>query len=155
MGLGARLYQFELANPEERFTLTYASRSLKPAEYNYMTTEQEGLALASALNKFKLILTGRTVYVSTDHRALTFLGTCAQSSRRIARWMELFNRFDLKLEYISGARNQIADLLSRQPADLKAENADTGVSSEESFEKELAAFHLLPEEEGDLSDWPQ
>lgn len=153
VGLGARLYQFQLANPQEKFTLAYASRSLKPAEYNYTTTEQEGLALAWALNKFKLILTGRTVYVSTDHRALTFLGTCAQSSRRIARWMELFNRFDLRLEHVAGANNQIADQLSRQPTVPHVKNSGDSNTSEESLEKELAAIQLQPEEEGNLADW--
>lgn len=73
VGLGARLYQFKGTDPATQYLLAYASRSLKSAELNYTTTEQEGLALAWALNKFRIILTGRTVHVSTDHRALTFL----------------------------------------------------------------------------------
>lgn len=155
VGLGARLYQFQRANPEERFTLAYASRSLKPAEFNYTTTEQEGLALAWALNKFRIILAGRTVHVSTDHRSLTFLGTCAMSSRRIARWMELFAQFDLKLRHIPGAKNTTADQLSRQPAAVVDGKPEKSSVSEDSFERELAALDLLPEEEGDITEWPE
>lgn len=153
VGLGARLFQFDVDNPDIQFTLAYASRSLKPAELNYTTTEQEGLALAWALNKFKIILIGRRVHVSTDHRALVFLGSCANSSRRIARWMELFTLFDLKVSHVPGAVNTIADYLSRQPTMEKAEGLKQSYLSDDSVELELAAMELLPEEEGDISEW--
>lgn len=158
VGLGARLYQFEADSPQEQSTLAYASRSLKPAEINYTTTEQEGLALAWALNKFRIILTGRTVHVSTDHRSLTFLGSCANNSRRITRWMELFTHFHLKLKHVLGINNTIADQLSRKPASIDKhktgqdnESYKTSSVSEDSYEQELAAMELHPEEEGEIS----
>lgn len=119
--------------PQEQFTLAYASRSLKPAELNYTTTEQEGLALAWVLNKFRIILTGRTVHVSTDHRSLIFLGSCANSSRRIARWMELFTLFDLKLKHVPAAINTLADHLLRQPSTVERNQETRSVDSDDSI----------------------
>ncbi|KMQ91056.1 krab-a domain-containing protein, partial [Lasius niger] len=44
-GLGARLYQYESNENEKKYTVAYASRSLKKAEMNYTITELECLAL--------------------------------------------------------------------------------------------------------------
>lgn len=82
IGLGARLYQFDEENiNDKKHNIAFASRSLKPAEKNYTITELEGLALAWALKKFRLILEGRRVHVSTDHSALRFMSSCAQKAR--------------------------------------------------------------------------
>lgn len=83
--LGARLYMFEPNNEKKEYTIAYASRSLKNAEKNYTITELECLALVFALRKWHIILMGRKVRVNTDHKALKFISSCANSSERIAR----------------------------------------------------------------------
>lgn len=80
-GLGARFYQYENGE-EERFTVAYASRSLKGAELNY---KLECLALVWALKKWHTLLLGRHVRIHTDHKALQFLSICVKNNPRIAR----------------------------------------------------------------------
>lgn len=111
IGLGARLYQYDEENGQE----SYTSRSLRHAETRYTITELEGLALVWALRKWMVLLAGRKIRVNTDHRALTFLSSYANSSQRIARWIAFLQEFQLEIKYIPGTKNQIADTLSRYP----------------------------------------
>jgi len=72
-GLGARLFQYNDSEPTKKFTIGYASRSLKNAEKNYTITELECLALIFALKKWHTLLMGRRIKINTDHRALQFV----------------------------------------------------------------------------------
>lgn len=110
-GLGARLYQYD--DEGRRFTVAYASRSLKGAEVNYTITELECLALVWSLRKWHTLLMGRRVKIHTDHKALKFLSSCSQNSTRIARWFEFLQEFDLEIEHVPGKQNAVADTLSR------------------------------------------
>ncbi|KMQ90096.1 pol polyprotein [Lasius niger] len=112
-GLGARLYQYRDAASNEQFTVAYASRSLRGAEFNYTITELECLSLVWALRKWHVMLLGRHVRVHTDHRALEFLTSCADDSSRIARWLSFLREFDLEIRHIPGRENVTADALSR------------------------------------------
>lgn len=113
IGLGARLYQFD--KNEQQRTIAYASRSLRPAETRYTITELEGLALVWALRKWIVLLAGRRVRVNTDHKALIFITSCANTSQRIARWTAFLQEFNLDIRHIPEQRNNIADTLSRYP----------------------------------------
>lgn len=120
IGLGARLYQFDEERGQER-TTAYASRSLRPAETRYTITELEGLALVWALRKWIILLAGRRIKVNTDHKALTFFTSCANTSQRIVRWTAFLQEFELDVRHIPGSKNLIADTLSRYPI---ANNSD-------------------------------
>lgn len=63
----ARLYQYKDDDPA-RYTVGYASRSLKGAEHNYTVRELECLVVVWALRKWYVILMGRHVQVQTDHQ---------------------------------------------------------------------------------------
>ncbi len=54
-------------------------------------------------------------FIYTDHRALEWLLTKQDVSRREARWLEEISRYHLKLSYIPG-RTNVADPISRVPA---------------------------------------
>lgn len=112
-GLGARLYQYHESNPEAKYTVAYASRSLRGAELNYTITELECLAIVWALRKWHLMLLGRHIVIHTDHRALKFLTSCADDSTRIARWIAFLREFDLDIRHNPGNENIVADALSR------------------------------------------
>lgn len=117
-GIGAALFQgkeWDLSSP-----IAYESRLMTPAEQNYPVHEQELLAIVHALTKWRLLLLGMKVNVMTDHHSITHLLKQRTLSWRQARWLERLSEFDLKLNYIRGKENTIADALSRKDADEEA-----------------------------------
>ena len=92
-------------------TIAYASRSLKPAEAKYTTTEIEGLGVIFDLDKWYFI--GRKIKIRTNTIALTFLSTCKLTNNRITRWIIKSMEFDIEWEHIKGSCNEPADTLSR------------------------------------------
>ncbi|KMQ90342.1 s68306 pol retrotransposon woot [Lasius niger] len=144
-GLGARLYQYRESDPDEKFTVSYASRSLKGAELNYTVTELECLALVWALRKWYVTLLGRHVKVHTDHMALKFITSCADDSSRIARWLAFLREFDLEIEHIPGKENIIADTLSRSSREIGKGRKDAAV-------KTIAAIDY-PDDNRETSEW--
>lgn len=108
--LGACLLQGE--GPDER-PVEYASRLLTSAEVNYSTTEREALGVVWAVKKFRGYLEGAVTVVQTDHQPLKWLMSLKSPSGRLARWSLSLQEFDLRIDYISGRCNVIADTLSR------------------------------------------
>ena len=95
--------------------VAYESRKLSSAEFNYTTTEQELLAVVHSLKVFRPYIQSKfTTNIFTDHRALEWLLTKQEVSRREARWLEEISRYNLKLSYIPG-RTNVADPVSRVP----------------------------------------
>ena len=109
VGIGATLEQ-------EGRPVAYESRKLSPAERNYITTDQELLAVVHALRVWRCYLeNGCEFLVRTDHNPNTYFSSKAQLSRREARWAEFLSGFTFKWQYLPGKTNAVADVLSRQP----------------------------------------
>lgn len=108
--LGAVLLQGQ--GQDER-PIEYASRLLKSAERNYSTTEREALAVVWALNKFRGYVDGQEITIASDHQPLKWLMTLKSPSGRLSRWALQLQAFNLKIEYIPGKINVVADMLSR------------------------------------------
>ena len=72
--------------------------------------EKELLAIVAILKEFRNTLLGADITVFTDHKNLTFENLQTQ---RVIRWRNYVKEFGLKLEYIKGEKNVIADTLSR------------------------------------------
>jgi transposase InsO family protein len=106
-GIGAVLLQ------EDR-PIAYYSRKFIPAERNYITTEQELLAVHEALKEWRCYLEGSETTLVTDHNPNTYLNTQPLLSRRQARWMEFLARFHYNWQYRPGRIN-VADPISRGP----------------------------------------
>ena len=91
----------------------YASKTLDDAQENYTVTEKEFLAVVFPLDKFRSYLVGSKVVVHTDHSALRYLMTKADSKARLLRWVLLLQEFDIELKDKKGSKNVVADHLSR------------------------------------------
>ena len=75
-------------------------------------TELELLSIVELLKEFKGMLLGYEVIVWTDHKNLT-RDNLGESSDRVMRWKLLLNEYDLKIQYIRGVDNTVADAISR------------------------------------------
>ncbi|XP_050521887.1 uncharacterized protein LOC126894718 [Daktulosphaira vitifoliae] len=99
------------------------SKSMKPSELNYTTTEKELLAVIHVKRRFYEMIAGYQIILITDHRALLFLNSCKNPTKRIARWLLYLQPLNIKIEYISGLENVIPDTLSsNSPNRDEAEN---------------------------------
>nr|KYP43269.1 Retrovirus-related Pol polyprotein from transposon opus [Cajanus cajan] len=64
-------------------SIYYASKVLSGAQLNYATIEKELLAIVYALEKFRSYLIGSNVIVYTDHAAIKYLLTKAESKPQL------------------------------------------------------------------------
>ena len=101
--------------------IAYFSRTLRIAQRNYSTIEQECLAIVESLKRFRHYLIGRKFEIITDHKPLEWLHT-QKAMGRLWQWAVLIQEYDFKLKYRSGKENHNADALSRL-------NCDNGVES--------------------------
>ena len=115
-GLGAALYQ---EHDKELRPVGFASRTLTAAEQNYHlhSGKLEFLALKwSVCDHFRDYLYYAphfTVY--TDNNPLTYVQTTAKLNATGYRWIAEMTDFDFDIKYHPGARNTVADTLSRMP----------------------------------------
>ena len=93
--------------------VVYASRKLMPRETVYATVEKECLAVVFAVQKFKNYLYGRKFILQTDHQPLIVMNHGKVANDRIMRWSMLLQPYNMRLEYIKGSSNVVADYLSR------------------------------------------
>ena len=96
--------------------VTYASRSLTPAEKNYTTTEKECLAIVWAVALWCPYLLGKTSLIITDHQCLTWLQTMKEPKGQLARWILALQEYTFEIRHRPGKQNVNADALSCSPA---------------------------------------
>ena len=83
------------------------------AEKNYTTTEQECLAIISAIQKFRAYLEGYHFTVITDHSSLRWLHNIKNLSGRLARWALSLLEYDYEIIHCIKSYNYVPDALSR------------------------------------------
>ena len=116
-GLGAVLSH--TINGEER-PVSYASRTLSPAERNYAPLDKKGAAVIFGIRKFHQYLFGQKFKIFTHHKPLLGMfkadkAVPSMASPRIQRWALLLAGYDYDLTYREGSKNGNADGLSRLP----------------------------------------
>ena len=93
--------------------VAYYSRKLNQAQRNYTVGEKELLSIVETLKTFRTMLYGcQHITVYTDHKNNTFQ---TMNTQRVLRWRLFLEDFGIKLLYIKGETNNIADALSRLP----------------------------------------
>jgi hypothetical protein len=96
----------------------FLSRKLGKHQLNWTPREKETYAVVSALRKWSGWIGLQPVLILTDHKSLEDwvkekMDTPSGPAARRARWHETLSKFDLKVQYLPGKENVVADALSR------------------------------------------
>lgn len=105
--------------------LGFFSKKLTETQTKYPITDRELLAIVEVLKAFRHMLLGQKITVYTDHQNLTYANT-KHSSDRVLRQRLVLEEYGVNITYIKGAKNKLADALSRLPfeSELNAENTE-------------------------------
>ena len=109
---GYYLSQFDHNGVEQ--VISYGGRSLSNQERKYSATEKELLGLISAIKHFRCYVAGREFTARTDHCSLQYLKSLKDPTGRLGRWLMFLQEYQVKIEYIKGKSNVVADALSRR-----------------------------------------
>lgn len=109
--------EFEETVVHAERVIGYWSRSFKPAERNYSTTEREALGAKEGLVKFQPFIEGEDIILVTDHSALQWARTYEHANRRLAAWGAVYSVYAPGLEIVhrAGRIHSNVDPLSRLP----------------------------------------
>jgi len=112
VGVGAVLSQVQ--DGVER-PIAYGSKKLNKAQRRYCTTRKELLAVVTFMKEYRHYLYGRPFTVRTDHGSLRWLLNFKEPQGQLARWIQVIQEYDYRIEHRPGKRHGNADALSRTP----------------------------------------
>ena len=100
------------------FPIVFFSRKLTPGQRKWSPRDKEIYAIVSALRKYATWIGNNRVTILTDHQALEgwhreHVDTPSGPSVRRGRWHKTFSCFRLKVVYLPGRDNAVADAWSR------------------------------------------
>ena len=100
---------------QEGRPIAYASRKLRKSELNWAPIEKEMLAVVYSTEKFREYILGKETTIQTDHKPLEAICRKPLMSAPLRLQTMLFKLkgYDLKVEYIPGRTQVLADTLSR------------------------------------------
>src|SRR3989442_13610653 len=110
-GVGAVLQQEQQG---ELKVISYGSKLFNNCEKKYCITKKELAAIVFGLRQFRQYLLGRKFTIRSDHSALVYLRSAKELIGQQARWLDLIEEFDFKINHRAGSAHQDADALSRK-----------------------------------------
>ena len=120
LGLGAVLSQKQ--DDGKFHPVAYASWKLKGGEGKYHSSKLEFLALKWAVtDQFKEYLQYKPFTVRTDNNPLTYVMTTPNLDAIGHWWVATLAGYNMRIKYLKGADNKVADILSRVPQRLDPE----------------------------------
>lgn len=134
---------------QEGHPISYASRTLNTHEIKYGTPEKELLGVVWACKHFRPYIYGKEFLLQTDHEALKWLHTKylgKDLNPRIQRWILSLGEYNMKIDYLKGRDNKIADFLSRINSETNEINSLTNDSDSDEFE------HNILESDDEISE---
>lgn len=95
--------------------VAFYSKKLGVHELNWPVHEKELFSIKQAFTRWRQYLHGTHFDVVTDNSACKWFLQHPRVSGRLARWLDFFASFDIKLHHRPGSQNVVADALSRPP----------------------------------------
>lgn len=130
----------------------YASRTLNDHEKNYSTIEKELLAIVWGTKYFRPYLFGKEFDLQTDHQPIKWLHAKYAGkdiNPRLQRWLVSLGEYDIKIDYIKGKDNKIADFLSRINTETNDINLleidDLNIDLNETFQNHSEEINAIDE----------
>ena len=121
-GLGAVLLQE--SDDRQYYLVAFASRELKGGEPKYHSSKLEFLALKWAVTEqFHKYLQYQPFTIWMDNNLLTYILMTPNLDALGHHWVAALAGYNIKLEYLKGSDNKIADTLSRLPQEKLDEEA--------------------------------
>ncbi|KAI1000816.1 hypothetical protein K3495_g7381 [Podosphaera aphanis] len=119
LAVGCRISQRQYKNDDQTgrmfpVPILFDSMALNFSQQNYGTYKRELFAIVEFTRKYNYMLHTKdpsTIY--TDHRPLTYFLDTTHMEGIYARWASELRMLNIKIEYIQGPRNKVADALSR------------------------------------------
>jgi hypothetical protein len=108
--------------------LSFSSRKLSTTEINYITTEQEGLAMVYVLQKFRHYLLGGHLKMFTDHSVMKYLVNNPLFGGRICIWLLIFQEYYFEIVVNPERMNKGSDHLSRLEHGKEPTNLEDALS---------------------------
>ena len=149
-GLGAILFQE--SDDGQYHPVAFASRELKGGEPKYHSSKLEFLALKWAITEqFREYLQYQPFTVRTDNNPLTYILTTPNLDALGHHWVAALASYNMKLEYLKGSDNKVADALSRVSTQKLDEETVTELlnyaRNGSTPQAEMANIHVIEEGE--------
>lgn len=132
--------------------IAYFSKSFNKPERNYCVTRRELLAVVSSIKHFHHYLYGKNFLVRTDHGALTWLLNFKNPEGQVARWLEVLQTYNFKIEHRPGKQHGNSDGLSRRPCS-PCNHCDKKEINYQSKEPESNPILKLREDQTSTQNW--
>ena len=95
------------------FLMAFLSHTFTETQRKWSTPEQEAYRVYYAITKWNYYLQGSNIIACNDHKSLAKFLNEKNANNKINRWGLELATYNITFEWISGARNNAADCLSR------------------------------------------
>ena len=112
LGIGGVL---QVQRGSEWEAAAFFSRQTRGAEQRYSATELEALALVETIKHFAYYLYGKEFVAFTDHKPICHLLSSDRLNRRRCRLGMKLQHWLVKIRYVPGENNGLAEQLARRP----------------------------------------
>ena len=141
---------------QEGRPVAFYSQKLNDTQQRWSIYEKEAFALHQCLKKWRhLVYNNLPITCKVDNKGVSCLLKQNFTNNKQARWASFLQQFDIKLEFIKGVDNVVADALSRQWPDIDLlDSTDHSIVQEcnQLFALDLLAEEVVQEDDDKVSE---